>query len=60
MGHTGVRPFIMNCFNRETGDAGTRNEKTEHVIAGNGRYLGGTLGEMEGRNEGQEQDAKYR
>ncbi len=36
----------MNCFYRETGGVGSRNGKTERFIAGNGRYPGGTSGEI--------------
>jgi hypothetical protein len=48
----------MNFFYPETGDAGTRNGKTGRYIAGNGRYPGGTLCEMEGRTYGQKQYAE--
>jgi hypothetical protein len=55
MGLTGVRAFIMNCFYRETDGVNTRNGKTERRIAGNGRYLGGTPGEIKGRYGGKDQ-----
>jgi hypothetical protein len=37
MGRVGVRAFIMNCFDRETGEDGSSMEQTERFIAGIGR-----------------------